>query len=200
MSLWWILVVCLSYLYSEWRHTHRLHSIDKVNFVRKMHQGDELRSCLRDQIPVWITFPDVQKAEWLASEWRQAAGLDGKRIMPRMCYLCVCMRCVLLICITHGRDMPRMHMYMPDHISSMLMLLHMLLLLLLPMSLMHPGTLQDLWPMVKIATETSMMQSLTPIFDASCPSFLSAIKIHTLDLGDISPTIPGVKVRARPHV
>ena len=48
--------------------------------------------------------------------------------------------------------------------------------------------------MVKIATETSMMQSLTPIFDASCPSFLSAIKIHTLDLGDISPTIPGVKV------
>ena len=51
------------------------------------------------------------------------------------------------------------------------------------------------WPFIKQATEATLLQQLPPIIDKLKPPFLTSITFTRLDLGNIPPSIPGVRLQ-----
>ena len=52
------------------------------------------------------------------------------------------------------------------------------------------------WPSIKLATETELLKQLPPLIDKLKPPFLTSITFERLDLGNIPPHIPGVRLQS----
>ena len=53
----------------------------------------------------------------------------------------------------------------------------------------------QLWPNIKQATEAELLKQLPPIIDKLKPPFLTSITFQRLDLGNVPPNIPGVRLQ-----
>ena len=53
----------------------------------------------------------------------------------------------------------------------------------------------QMWPSIKQATEAQLRAQLPPIIDKLKPPFLTSITFNRLDLGNIPPSIPGVRLQ-----
>jgi hypothetical protein len=53
--------------------------------------------------------------------------------------------------------------------------------------------LEKLWPSISSATEAVIMQTLQPILDQNCPSYLTSLEFSRITLGTIAPVIVGVR-------
>jgi len=53
----------------------------------------------------------------------------------------------------------------------------------------------QVWPQIKQATEAELLKQLPPIIDKLKPPFLTSITFQRLDLGNIPPVIPGVRLQ-----
>ena len=54
----------------------------------------------------------------------------------------------------------------------------------------------QMWPSLKEATEATIEQVVTPLMDQLKPPFLTSLTFHRLDLGNVPPSIPGVKLQS----
>lgn len=54
----------------------------------------------------------------------------------------------------------------------------------------------QMWPALKEATETTILSVVTPLMEKLKPPFLTSLTFSKLDLGNIPPSIPGVKLQS----
>ena len=123
LSALWVVATSLLLVFSIVRQRKHVAFHQTLKFQKLMHDPAALQSSL-PLIPPWIAFPDMEKADFIAT------------------------------------------------------------------------LVTQLWPVIKEASEAVVLQVVSPLMDKLKPPFLTSLSFQRLDLGNVPPSIPGVRLQS----
>lgn len=178
-SITWVGIMSAMLVYDAHRKQKAQRARHRLRAFRQAHDPAMLNR-LFQQLPPWVNFSDVEKAEFVSGD---EPGRDGWPVG-----LCACVRVHVCMCVRAC-------------VCARVRFLMVRALRVSPVALVSGAqvsdTLEQMWPMAKVAAETTLKSLLTGIFAGVCQekgSLLSKLSLIRLDLGQDAPKITGINV------